>query len=275
MATNNPPPDSYGDGFPGLDEILNDPLLWDDTDSNDDLAMENAIIAAIGAEKAAMADLADDPDVTEIIELQNLKSEEPKSPESQFPADQHPDLQAPDSESSPFEPGVSETPSGNVVSLETGRRHRAAREPGRRRWLAPVAAGIAAAAATVAGFLAFSQLSSESFDTEVALAGTDLAPDAAAEVGIDNQPGGTRIILDVSNLDPAPPGRYYEAWLRKSPEVGVSAGTFHLRGGSEPIELWAGVSVEDYPLITVTLQDEAQTESSGEVVLKAKITPTD
>jgi hypothetical protein len=103
---------------------------------------------------------------------------------------------------------------------------------------------------------------------EVALAATDLAPEATATAAISAPGAGTRIVLDVAGLEPAPPGQYYEAWLRKDAEVGVSAGTFHLRSGDCEIELWAGVSTSDYPLLTVTLQDEAQTESSGKVVLK-------
>lgn len=107
----------------------------------------------------------------------------------------------------------------------------------------------------------------------VALAPTDLAPaNAEAEADIVAQPGGTQIALDVDGLPPAPEGSYYEAWLRKSPEVGVSAGTFHLRGGDARIVLWAGVSTEDYPLVTVTLQQEGGgAESSGKVVLRGKV----
>ncbi len=109
---------------------------------------------------------------------------------------------------------------------------------------------------------------------ELALEGTDLDPDASAQVLVTPGLLGTRIDLDVVGLDPAPPGTYYEAWLRQSPEVGVSAGTFHLRGGDGEVELWAGVSPVDYPLLTVTLQSEAQTESSGQVVLRGLV-PTD
>ncbi|MBV1894375.1 MAG: anti-sigma factor, partial [Ilumatobacteraceae bacterium] len=70
----------------------------------------------------------------------------------------------------------------------------------------------------------------------------------------------------------APDGFYYEAWLRKSPEVGVSAGTFHLRGGDGSIQLWAGVALDEYPILTVTLQTEGGgAASSGIVVLAGKI----
>ena len=84
-------------------------------------------------------------------------------------------------------------------------------------------------------------------------------------------PIGTRIILDVAGLPPAEPGTYYEAWMRVDAETGVSAGTFHLRGGDGEIELWSGVTAADYPLLTVTVQDEGQAASSGVVVLRGRI----
>ncbi len=143
----------------------------------------------------------------------------------------------------------------------------------RRRWVAPVLAA-AATLLVVAGIGIGSRFLAERQqpDHEVALAGTDLAPAATAVAEVDNTPQGTRIILDVSGLAPAPEGQYYEAWLRQNAEVGVSAGTFHLRGGDATIELWSGVTVDEYPLITVTIQDEgAGAASSGRVVLRGTV----
>jgi hypothetical protein len=108
-------------------------------------------------------------------------------------------------------------------------------------------------------------------DVELALAATELAPGASADAAIDTTPLGTRILLDMRDLPPAPAGTYYEAWLRIDADIGVSAGTFHMRGGDGEIELWAGVSIDDYPLFTVTLQDEGGgAASSGRVVLSAR-----
>ena len=143
-----------------------------------------------------------------------------------------------------------------------------------RRWLGSVAAGVAAAVMVIAGF-AFVTRSEDPEGVLLALEGTDLAPSATAEASIAPLPSGTRIILDVSGLPPAEPGTYYEAWMRKDAAVGVSAGTFHLRGGDGAIELWSGVLPADYPLITVTIQNEAQSESSGVVVLKGLLDPAD
>ncbi|GJM38690.1 MAG: hypothetical protein DHS20C19_20570 [Acidimicrobiales bacterium] len=141
----------------------------------------------------------------------------------------------------------------------------------RRRWAAPLLAG-AAVVVLVAGLLAtFLRDDTVTPEIELALAATELAPSAEGLVEIDTTPLGTRLILDVSGLSPAPEGQYYEAWLRTGPDVGVSAGTFHLRGGDGRIELWAGVTIDDYPLFTITIQDEADPTSSGQVVLKGLV----
>ncbi|MFT6291042.1 MAG: hypothetical protein ACJAR2_001642 [Ilumatobacter sp.] len=109
-------------------------------------------------------------------------------------------------------------------------------------------------------------------DVELALASTELEPDATGQAAVTSTPNGTRILLSTSGLPPAPEGSYYEAWLRTGPEFGVSAGTFHLRsGGDAEIELWAGVEIADYPLFTITLQPEGLATSSGQVVLKARL----
>lgn len=151
--------------------------------------------------------------------------------------------------------------------------------PLRRRWIAPFIAGAAAAALT---FGAISVLSDDDarVGSEVALAGTELAPAASGSVEVVGTPNGTVLLLDVSGLPPAADGTYYEAWLRQDAEVGVSAGTFHLRGAgaagsSAQIELWAGVSIDDYPLFTVTIQEEADSESSGRVVLRGQVDDSD
>lgn len=154
------------------------------------------------------------------------------------------------------EPEVAPDLPANVIPISTA-----------RRWLAPISAGVAAALVVLAGF-AFVISSRNPDGVLLALEGTDNAPGASAEAVLADLDAGTRIVLDVSGLPPAEPGTYYEAWMRKDAEVGVSAGTFHLRGGDDEIELWSGVSAADYPLVTVTLQNEAQTESSGVVVLR-------
>ncbi|MEQ4209192.1 anti-sigma factor [Actinopolymorpha sp. B9G3] len=110
--------------------------------------------------------------------------------------------------------------------------------------------------------------------TEVVLAGTELAPDAGAVARVRDTASGLAITVRVTGLPPAPPGTFYEAWM-KSPEGHlVPIGTFHLKGDEEPVELWAGIDPARYPLLTVTLQREGEgTESSGRVVLSGTIAP--
>ncbi len=108
--------------------------------------------------------------------------------------------------------------------------------------------------------------------TEFALASTDLAADATGTVELAELRNGLRIVLTVDSLPPAPEGQFYEAWMR-TPDSGVSAGTFHMRGESGSIELWAGVLSDTYPIFSITLEDEdGDASSSGQVVMKADLT---
>lgn len=142
----------------------------------------------------------------------------------------------------------------------------------------PVAAWVAAAAAALLAVVVLLSPSPDGDsdppppDAVATLVGTELASDARAAVEVVALANGVRIMLEVQDLPPAPPGTYYQAWVRRSSEEGVSAGTFHMRGGDGPVVLWAGVSTEDYPLLTVTLQQESEgPESSGQVVLRGEL----
>ncbi len=104
------------------------------------------------------------------------------------------------------------------------------------------------------------------------LAGTEFAPGASAVARIQEKPGGVAVTLDVSGLPPAAPGTYYEGWVKSEDDVRVSLGTFHMRGGGDDIELWAGVDLARYSLITVTIQPEQAGERPpGKVVLRGPI----
>jgi Anti-sigma-K factor rskA, C-terminal len=143
--------------------------------------------------------------------------------------------------------------------------------PLRRRSRQRIIVGVAAVAVFFAALgFAVGQLDSPpSDDFEIALAGTDIAPTANATAAIKATGLGLRIRLDISGLEPAPAGSYYQAWIRNKDGGAVTAGTFHMRGGDGEIELWTGVLMDEYPIITVTLQNEGDgAQSSGVVVLK-------
>ena len=80
-------------------------------------------------------------------------------------------------------------------------------------------------------------------------------------------------MVEISGLQPAPAGSFYEVWLvREEPRTVISAGTFHMRGSdSGEIEFWAGVSPRTYPIVTVTLEAEADPSAPGELVLIGEI----
>jgi len=170
----------------------------------------------------------------------------------------------------------SEPPEGVVEGLlaaitregETSNREPAAVVRSRRPLLV-TAAAVAAITLLVLGVAwVFDEPDTE---TVVAITGTDLAPSAAGIATLRPTPSGWYIRLEVSGLPAAPEGSYYEGWVW-SEEEGVSIGTFHLHDGAEPVVLWSGVDVAEYPAIWVTLQDEgAGAEASDRIMMKGRV----
>lgn len=127
---------------------------------------------------------------------------------------------------------------------------------------------LAAAAALVAVTVVATGSGGHSAEVEVALSATDLSPGAAGVVGLSFEESGTRIDLDATGLGTAPPGFFYQGWVKGDKGL-VSIGTFHT---PDKVILWAGVSLVDYPTLTVTLEPEdGDQTSSGQVVLKAPV----
>ncbi|MGH9209728.1 MAG: anti-sigma factor [Acidimicrobiales bacterium] len=169
-----------------------------------------------------------------------------------------------------------------AIKAETGidpsPRHlpRPSPSPSRRRaptgWLVAVAA--AAVVALVVGVVGGLAIGGDDGGAgqEFDVAGTDLAPDASAVASVEMLGSGAAIELDVQNLAPAPLGTYYQAWVKNAEGDLVTVGTFHVREGDDHVELWAGVDLERYTTLTVTIQQEgAGQESSGQVVLTGVI----
>jgi hypothetical protein len=153
--------------------------------------------------------------------------------------------------------------------------------PARRfRGLAVVGSAALGAAAAALVAVAVVNIGDESSpskaDAQIALVGTDLLPGAAGRADITTTPSGVQIQLDVANLPRRDGTEFYEAWLKSVDGTGlIPIGTFHSGGN---VTLWAGVAIEDYPILTVTKEtvagpkDPAQ-GSSGEVVVSGRLNP--
>jgi hypothetical protein len=133
-------------------------------------------------------------------------------------------------------------------------------------WLAAAAAVLV----VVAGVALITRGGDSITGVQIALAGTEAAPDASADVTLAATPAGLKILLDAEGLEPAPDGYFYEAWVSNG-SIRVSAGSFHVRDGHGPIELWAGVVDPDFTTLAVTLEPiDGQTDSSGDVRLRGR-----
>lgn len=142
-------------------------------------------------------------------------------------------------------------------------------------WLAAAAACalVVAGVALVAG--RGSDEPEQATGLAIELAGTELMPGASATADVAATPAGLRIVLDTDGLPPAGPDHFYEAWVTDGTRR-VSAGTFHLNGGSAPIELWAGVDHPTFRTLTVTLEPlDGVADSSGQVVLRGTFAELD
>jgi hypothetical protein len=146
-------------------------------------------------------------------------------------------------------------------------------EPGRTRarWRPLLVAGSAVAAVALLVVGIGSLFDEPTVETIVAMSGTELAPSAAGTASLRPTSSGWYIRLDVSGLPAAPLGSYYEGWVWSDDE-GVSIGTFHLRDDSDPVVLWSGVDVAEYPAIWVTLEDEgAGPQASDLIMMKGRL----
>jgi hypothetical protein len=139
----------------------------------------------------------------------------------------------------------------------------------RSRSLFAVGAAATAAAMAVAVCIALFGSGSSPERFEVALAGTELAPDAHGDVTLTKTDSGWSIEFYAEGLPRLDGGRFYEAWLRSADGNLVPIGTFN---EGEDVMLWAGVSPRDFPTLTVTReQADGDQSSSGEKVLSGEI----
>ncbi len=147
---------------------------------------------------------------------------------------------------------------GQVIGLiSAGRREEA------KPWLPrPLAAvGVAAAALAILGFGILNQVSRPDWVAE--MPGTSEAPLAMSTVSGWNTDTGTRMLIEIEGLEPAPEGFLYEMWLSEGP-IHISAGTFT---GSGEVELWSGVRRADFPRLWVTLEPIDEDESPSRITV--------
>lgn len=147
------------------------------------------------------------------------------------------------------DPAMEET----VVSL-IGAASRSGAGSDSRRWARRRTAFAAAAVAVVvaavaAGVAVITRLPGP--DWEVAVPGTEIAPEAVAVARGWVEPGGTRLEFDITGLDPAPPESIYEVWFSRG-SIHISAGTFS--SSDDTIEMWTGIARKDFPRIWVTVE---------------------
>jgi hypothetical protein len=149
-------------------------------------------------------------------------------------------------------------------------------EPGlgltrRPAWPA-VVAGVGTVAAVVALVLSTVSVLDSEEETVVAMTGTELEPSAVGTAAVRPSGSGWWVRLELNGLPPAPEDSYYEGWVWSDDGDGVSIGTFHVRGGNDPVILWSGVELADYPSISVTLQEEdGGPEASDLVVMTGRV----
>lgn len=145
----------------------------------------------------------------------------------------------------------------------------------RRTWSPGTALAAAAAVAIVVAGLVVTTRGGGGDGVAFAMSGTEAAPNASADVTIAATPAGMKILLDAHGLDGAPDGYMYEAWVGDG-EIGISAGTFHLRGGNDRIELWAGVTGPEFRRLWITLEPiDDDAAPSGDTRLRGEFSLDD
>lgn len=161
-----------------------------------------------------------------------------------------------------------------AAGSSTGTYHVYQQQSRARRWLTVAgAAAVGAAAATIITVAVTRDLSRPA-DATVAMAGTDLAPGIAGEAHLTAVSSGVKIELQVPGLPRRDGGEFYQVWLKNCDGTQlVPAGSFH---ELDDAVAWAGVSTDDFPLITVTKEvvappKDATQGSSGEVVVAGAV----
>ena len=121
------------------------------------------------------------------------------------------------------------------------------------------------AAAAIVASIVLVRPSPDNESVQFALTATELAPGAEGTAEVTPEESGLRIELNATGLPRRDNGEFYQAWLRNDDGQSIPIGTFH---DGNDVTLWAGVSLKDFPELTVT-QEKADSDqaSSGDKVL--------
>jgi TPR repeat protein len=130
---------------------------------------------------------------------------------------------------------------------------------GHRAALTLALLGTAAAAILAAVLLVRPSPDSES--VQLALTATELAPGAEGTADVTPEESGLRIELNATGLPRRDNGEFYQAWLRNDDGQTIPIGTFH---DGNDVVLWAGVSLKDYPELTITQETADNNQASSE-----------
>jgi Anti-sigma-K factor rskA len=147
----------------------------------------------------------------------------------------------------------------------------------RRAWAGRLtAAAIGAAAAAAIVLIAVPRNDNQAADARIDVAGTGLAPDVSGRADITTVASGVRINFSVKGLPRRDGDDFYEGWLKNCAGTElVPIGTYH---DLDDATGWAGVAINDFPLLTVTREHvappkDAAQGSSGEVVATGALAP--
>jgi hypothetical protein len=162
-----------------------------------------------------------------------------------------------------------------VVAAEPGaarvdHRPRHAAVARQRRLIFSVAAAVAVVVVAAGALVAFAGRGGSGPDFEGELAAAAEAPGASATVDVTQNDSGFRITLDAEGLPDLLAGEFYQGWLKNSVGTLVPIGTFS--SGDDRVTLWSGVSPEDFPILTVTIETaDNDQNSSGRLVLAGEV----
>jgi hypothetical protein len=152
-----------------------------------------------------------------------------------------------------------------VGSAQAPQPQQAASHPRSRRRRVMAAVAAVAAVALIAGItLSLASTSSHGLRLHSALVATSLAPGAAGTATLTQTSAGWKIELRADGLPRLDNGRFYAAWLKNPAGVAVPVGTFNQ---GPRVTLWAGVSPQHFPTLTITAETANGNPSSRRPVL--------